>query len=231
MSAPVADRVLVFAGGDRCRPEDLDGLPADALVVAADSGAEHAVALGWSVDVLVGDLDSIGPELAARLEAAGTRVLRLPEAKDQTDLALALDTAAGLGARSITVVGGHGGRLDHLLANVALLAADEYAGVAVDARLGPARVTIVRNGRRPLTGRHGDLVTLLATGGAALGVSTGGLLFPLTDAELRPGSSRGVSNELLDPARAWVEVAEGTVTVIQPGVRGALADRAQLDRP
>ncbi len=88
MSAPVADRVLVFAGGDRCRPEDLDGLPADALVVAADSGAEHAVALGWSVDVLVGDLDSIGPELAARLEAAGTRVLRHPEAKDQTDLAL-----------------------------------------------------------------------------------------------------------------------------------------------
>lgn len=225
-----ARTALVFAGGDRCRPEEVADLPTDALVIAADSGAEHAVALGWRVDVLVGDLDSIRPALVAELEAAGTRVLRHPAAKDQTDLALALDTALELGATAVTVVGGHGGRLDHLLANVLLLGSEDYAAMAMDARLGPARVTIVR-GRRALAGVHGEVVTLLALGGRARGVSTAGLLFPLRDAALRPGSSWGVSNELVEPGAAWVEVQEGVVAVVQPGVPGALADRPELDRP
>ena len=221
---------LVFAGGERCRPEEVADLPNDAVVIAADSGAEHAVALGWRVDVLVGDLDSIHPEVTAALEHAGTRVLRHPAAKDTTDLALALDTALELGATTVTVVGGHGGRLDHLLANVLLLGSGDYATMAMDARLGAARVTIVR-GRRAVTGVAGEVVTLLALGGRARGVSTAGLLFPLRHAELRPGSSWGVSNELTEPGSAWVEVLDGVVAVVQPGVPGALADRAQLDRP
>lgn len=111
------------------------------------------------------------------------------------------------------------------MANILLLASEDYAAVALDARLGPARVTIVR-GRRPLHGRRGELVSLLALGGRARGVTTAGLLFPLRDAELRAGSSLGVSNELTDPDDAWVEVGHGVVAAVQPGVRGALTDRA-----
>lgn len=213
-------RVVVFAGGDPTPAAVTAALPAGAYVVAADSGAAHAHAAGIGVDLLVGDLDSIDLALLADLESRGTRVERYPAAKDRTDLALALDAALALEPVGITVVGGHGGRLDHLIANVALLCSDDYAAVAVDARMGDATVTVVR-GRRELRGPFGDLVSLVAFGGAAAGVSTEGLLFPLAGASLRPGSSWGVSNQLV-ASPATVEVRSGCVAAIQPGQLGAL---------
>jgi thiamine pyrophosphokinase len=212
--------VLVFAGGERNPPEALADLPRSALVVAADSGADHALAAGWPVDVLVGDLDSLQAGVVAALEAAGTEVRRFPVAKDATDLALALDAALGLGATAVTVVGGHGGRLDHLLANVALLAAEEYAGVDLDARMGPARLTVVR-GRRRLAGRPGELLTLLPVGGAARGVTTEGLLYPLRAATLRPGTTWGVSNQFAGGTAA-VSVAGGVLVAVAPGELGPI---------
>jgi thiamine pyrophosphokinase len=187
-------RVLVFAGGARTA--------------------------GRAVDVLVGDLDSIDPSLALALESQGTRVDRHPAAKDRTDLALALDAALALEPSAITVVGGHGGRLDHLVANALLLAADDYAGIAVDARMGPATVTVVR-GRREIRGPVGDLVSLLPIGGPATGVTTEGLMFPLHGATLRPGTTWGVSNQLVEASGA-VTVSTGVVLVVQPGALGDL---------
>lgn len=219
---PTAARsVLVFAGGERCRAEDVADLAPDALVIAADSGAAHAVALGWPVHLLIGDLDSIPSGLTEELEATGTVVERHPMAKDRTDLALALDAALHSGLGPVTVVGGHGGRLDHLVANVALLASPAYAGLRLDARMGRTRVTVVR-GRRQLFGRPGELVSLLAFGGSARGVSTTGLLFPLEQAELLCGSSVGVSNELTGH-EAEVTVRDGVVVALQPGEAGTLA--------
>ncbi len=73
------------------------GLPADSLVIAADSGLDHAQAVGWPVDYVVGDLDSVGPAALAAAEQQGATVERHPIAKDQTDLGLA--PAAGPRAR------------------------------------------------------------------------------------------------------------------------------------
>jgi thiamine pyrophosphokinase len=213
-------RVLVFAGGDPVTAERTAALPVEAYVIAADSGASHARAAGRAVDLLVGDLDSIDPALALELEARGTRVERFPAAKDRTDLALALDAALALEPSGVTVVGGHGGRLDHLVANALLLASDDYAGVALDAWMGEATVTVVR-GRRELRGAVGDLVSLLPIGGPAGGVSTEGLMFPLSGATLRPGTTWGVSNQLVATAAA-VTVTTGVVLAVQPGQRGAL---------
>src|SRR6185295_1025335 len=98
---------------------------------------------------------------------------RHPAAKDATDLELALDTARALGAQRIVVLGGHGGRLDHLLANALLLAAPSLADIEVVAQMGPARVTVVRH-EATLHGRPGDVVTLLPAHGPARGVVTDG---------------------------------------------------------
>ena len=193
-------------------------MPGEALVVAADSGAVHARRCGRAVDILVGDFDSIPADLLRELEAGGTDVQRHPVDKDRTDLALALDAAVAAGATDLTVVGGHGGRLDHLLANALLLAAEEYAPYRIEGRLGPARVTVVR-GRCELWGQPGDLLTLLPVGGPAAGVTTEGLHFPLHDAELRPGVTWGVSNRF-SRSPAHVTVARGVLLAVQPGPEG-----------
>lgn len=215
MTGPLT--VVVVAGGGPPHPDVIRDLPADALVIAADSGLIHARALGLPVDAVVGDLDSLDPEALAAAEAAGATVQRHDEAKDQTDLELAMDAAMSSHPDRIVVVGSDGGRLDHLLAGVLLLAAPRYGNAAIEARLGPARVTVVR-GRVTLSGEPGDLVTLVPVG-VAVGVRTEGLLYPLRDEDLHAGTTRGVSNELI-AATATVTVADGVLLAVQPGEPG-----------
>jgi thiamine pyrophosphokinase len=215
--------VVVFTGGEPPGAEAVAGLPADSLVIAADSGLDHAQAVGWPVDVVVGDLDSVGAEALALAEQQGVTVERHPIAKDQTDLGLALQRALELGAGRVVVVGGGGGRLDHLLANTLVLASSEFSGATIEARHGRARVHVVRD-QLELVGRPGDLVSLLPALAPATGITTEGLLYPLVGETLLPGSTRGVSNELVD-TRASVSVDGGVLLAVVPGERGTHFDR------
>lgn len=205
---------IVVAGGDPIAAAVASRLPSAGVVVAADSGLEHAVSLGLEVDVVVGDFDSVDPAALDAARAAGATVEAHPAEKDATDLELALDAAVARGARRITVVGGYGGRVDHLLANVALLSSPRFAEVVIDAWMASARILVVRD-QVGLTGPAGSLCTLLALHEPARGVTTAGLRYPLHDDTLHPGSTRGVSNELVEP-EAYVTITDGTLVVVQP---------------
>jgi thiamine pyrophosphokinase len=219
MAAPGAsDTVLVVTGGDPIDRAHLPALAPGATVIAADSGVEHAHALGLVVDLAIGDFDSVSPDALARAEAEGAKVDRHPIAKDATDLELALDAALALAPTRVHILGGHGGRLDHLLANALLLAAPAYAAMEVTAQMGAARVTVVRHEAR-LVGPLGDVVSLLALNGPARRVTTRGLLYPLSGDDLHPGSTRGVSNELIEDD-ATVTLDDGVLVAIQPGLIG-----------
>ena len=211
-------QIVVIGGGGPPSRAAADALPGGATVIAADSGLDHARALGLEVDVAVGDMDSVDPTTLAAATHAGTRVRRHPEAKDATDLELAVDEALSRRPRRLVVVTGAGDRLDHTLAVVLLLAAPRLAGVTVEGWIGGSHLTAVRP-RGTLHGRPGDLVTLLPVHGPATGVTTHGLLYPLDDEDLDPGSSRGVSNELVVP-HATVQVRAGVVVAVQPGAAG-----------
>jgi thiamine pyrophosphokinase len=205
--------VIVVSGGGR--PRSKLALPDALAVVAADGGVELASALGLRIDVAVGDFDSATDDAVETVGAAGARVARHPEEKDATDLELALETAVSFSPQRILVLGGDGGRLDHLLASVLGLASELLSAVDVDAVLGVARVHVVR-GERTLTGDEGELVSLLAVGGPAEGVTTEGLRYPLDDETLVPGSSRGVSNVFAAPT-ARIAVRSGVLLAIRPG--------------
>jgi thiamine pyrophosphokinase len=211
---PVA---VVFAGSRPVAPALFDLLPAEADIVAADSGLGVATALGLHVDHLVGDLDSAEPSAVRAAVASGTTVDRHPAEKDATDLELAFDAAIARGAGRVLLVDGGGDRLDHLLGNLLLLASPALAGVETEAYCGTARVTVARGGGPPLAieGPPASFVTLLPIGGAALGIVTEGLRYPLDHEELAPGTTRGVSNELV---AGWgsVQLTEGTLLVVQP---------------
>lgn len=210
--------VVVVTGGEPLDPHVADDLPADALVVAADSGVDHAIAIGRRVDIAVGDFDSVTADGLQRSVDAGARIDRHPRAKDRTDLEIALDVVLALTPppERVVVLGGAGGRLDHFLANALLLAAPAYAALrGLEARMGAARVRVVRD-RVELTGRPGELVTLLAVGGPACGVRTEGLVYPLHGEPLEPGSTRGVSNELVGSS-AKVTIEHGVLLAVLPG--------------
>jgi thiamine pyrophosphokinase len=185
-------------------------------VIAADSGADRAAEAGVRVDLVVGDLDSISPPRLDALTAGGVSVERHPTDKDETDLELALRLARDRHPDRIVVLGGDGGRLDHVLGNVVVLAQPAAAGLAVEAWFGHAHVHIV-DAAHPLAlaGEVGSYVSLLALHGPVRGVTTSGLRWRLDGDDLEPGIARGVSNELVEP-QATVAVAAGTLVVVQP---------------
>jgi len=117
-----------------------------ALVIAADSGAVHAKAAGLTIDIAVGDFDSIPPTLLQELESAGVKIERHPVVKDATDLELAIDVAIRQGADVITIVGGHGGRVDQSFANVFVISSPTFSHVSMHAILDSALVSVVHGG-------------------------------------------------------------------------------------
>jgi thiamine pyrophosphokinase len=187
------------------------------LVVAADGGARHAFTLGLRLDRWVGDGDSIDPADLSALAVTGVRIDRVEREKDASDTELAVLAALEAGAGSVTILGGLGGvRVDHALTNVALL--EHPALLGRPSRLYDERAARIRllagSGELELVGRPDDLVTLVPVGGAAVGVTTRELRYPLRDETLEPGSSRGLSNVRMAP-RAAVSIRSGRILVIE----------------
>jgi thiamine pyrophosphokinase len=85
------------------------------IIVAADSGLIAAEAAGITVDWVIGDMDSLDD--VRRLDKyPADRVLRYGHDKDYTDTELALALLRDQGCGETWLIGGGGGRTDHLLA-------------------------------------------------------------------------------------------------------------------
>lgn len=183
-------------------------------LVAADGGTRHALALGVRPHVIVGDLDSLDATIAAELAAQGTQIERHPTGKNATDLELAIERALRDGAHEIVVVGALGGRLDQTLANVLILAQRVWPAL-ISLVEGDQVATLIRGGETlRLGGAPGTTVSLLPLTPEVTGITYHGLLYPLTDATLRLGSTRAISNEVAEPP-ATVHIASGLALVVQ----------------
>ena len=218
--SPIAQQPCGFAPG-----------PAD-RVIAADFGAHHARAWGWPIDLLIGDLDSLPSAEIQAARAAGVQTVTAPAAKDETDLELAVTRALGDGATELVICGALGGRADHMLANVLLLACRELIGVEAVIADGAQMLRLLRGDAAQrdepaqtaegacltLAGAPGDLLTLLPLAGDAEGVSTAGLLYPLADETLFFAHARGVSN-VLDTAVARIWLRRGLLLVIHTRIQ------------
>ena len=205
-------RVLVFAGGDPISPQRIRELGSVDLIIAADSGAEAAVAARLNVDVLVGDLDSISPATLENVHNLGTAIEAHAPDKDATDLELAILSAQDRGATAVTVVGGGGGRLDHLLGNVAVVASPRFRMVQVTWVLAEETSYPVHRDRQ-IAVEPGTTLSLIAIGGDAHGVTLSGVRWPLEDATLASDASLGISNVATEPT-VDVHVDTGTLLVV-----------------
>ncbi len=213
-------RALILAGGDQPDPALLDahwpGWRAVSLVVAADGGARHAAPLGLPLHQVVGDFDSLSAADADELEAAGVTVTRFPANKDATDTELALLAALDAGATEIALLGTWGGRSDHAIGTLALLAHPRCGEAAVVILDEQTRTQLVRSGTSlTLRGAVGRIISITPWGGDAT-VSATGVRWTLDSAVLVAGSTRGISN-VATAAEAVITAHEGAVLVSEGG--------------
>lgn len=207
-------KAVIVADGAHA-PLDARALTGADLVIAADGGADWLASIGAVPHRLVGDLDSIEPDLVTTLSDAGVAIERHPVDKDASDLELSLAAAVAAGADDIVVLGALGGDLDHLAANLLMLGVEIVAGRRL--RLVHDRTTarmLIGPAELELDATVGSRVSMFAVGDAADGVTTRGLQWPLTDARLAAGSSLGLANVVRDPPAA-AAVRAGRLLVVQ----------------
>ena len=208
-----ARRAWVFAGGEFSDKAFRHVVPRqDDYLISVDRGLTYCLEVGLRPDLLLGDFDSVEPELLRRPGINDVPRRNFPAEKDSSDLELALQALCEMTFDEVYVVGVSGGRTDHMLINWQLTLqrrwpfALEYIDDTVNARVlhGAGRVSVEVD--------PGTIVSLISLKDAD-GVSTLGLRYVLSDASLIAGSSLGLSNIAVD-STVTVDIESGVVLVM-----------------
>jgi len=208
-------KVVIVANGIPTDPaaDRHYALPGD-FVIAADGGADYCRRLGLRPDIIIGDMDSIDPDPARATAFKETEIIRHPPRKDATDLELAIRLAIERGAGSIVILGALGGRWDMSIGNLFLLALPELKEVPVKLIDGRQEIVLLTGKQTAVfSGKPGDTLSLIPAGEDATGITLKELEYPLVNATLSYGSSRGISNVLLD-TKASVSLESGTLICV-----------------
>ena len=204
-------KAYIITGG-AIHPDNLHITPGkDDLIVAADSGLNHAESLGLAPSVVVGDYDSLGH--APQVDA-GVEVVTVPTEKDVTDTQLAVELALTRGATELHIIGGLGGRLDHTLSNLAIL--EDLADKKVRAVIedGQNRVRLLRCDSTILPRSSYTYLSLLALDPVCKGVEIEGVKYPLKGQKLTRTFGFAVSNEITGNC-CFISVRKGTLLVVE----------------
>jgi len=166
-------------------------------IICADGGSNHAYALEISPTLIVGDQDSLTKEVGLYFKSQGVEFIDYPVQKDYTDGEAAFHEALKRGAKEMIVFGTLGGRIDHTLNNLFLMA-------SFSARL--ARLSFWQEDLEGVfclpkeenffNGQTGDTISLFALSPFVKRITLKNFIYPLLEYNLAFGSSRTMSNQL-----------------------------------
>ena len=178
------------------------------FVIACDAGYIHAQRADIVPDVIIGDFDSYLGDLPG-----GVEIIRTKPEKDDTDTMMALKLAIRRGYRRIMLVGALGGRVDHMLANISLIAFAATKGADLQIVDGHHQVFAVRDGKRRVPRSSWRNLSVFAFDTECTGVTLRGVKYPLEGAVLTNTFALGVSNEFTEDI-AEISVESGILIVV-----------------
>jgi len=231
-------RCFIAGAGEFCE----NALPGNGdYIIAADGGYTALTSRGITPDLIIGDFDSLTPDLPGAV-SEHPNVIRSSVEKDDTDMMLAVRYGLKQGYETFVINGGLGGRLDQTLANIQILVyiADNGArGTLLGNGVG---VTVIKNGELRFSRGEagggseadcrgeagvgseadcrgeagGGTISVFSARDKAEGVTLKGLKYPLDNATLTNDCPLGVSNEFTGVPAA-ISVTDGTLIVIWDG--------------
>lgn len=181
-------------------------VPDGALIIAADAGIKNARECGLEPDIVVGDFDSLGYLPDAR------ELVKLPVEKDQTDMAEAVDIGLERGCEEFRLYGASGGRLDHTLANIQLIAHLSAIGKRGFIYGNGFFLTAITSDSIRINGTVGSTLSVFSLTDRSEGVTLRGLKYPLENHTLLNTAALGVSNEFISES-AEIFVGNGTLLI------------------
>ena len=189
--------ILIFANGEYETGEWIRPIIDQATyLIAADGGARHLYQLDLAPHIVIGDGDSLTPELKTWLDRESVTFQTYPIDKNETDLELALHYAVQHFDDPIIVLGGMGGRIDQMFANLMLLIHPKLIGPNIIYRTRYQQAQLIYD-KTTIWGEKGNIVSLIPLAGHVTVGYTENLKWPLHESVLHLGQTRGISNEML----------------------------------
>ena len=185
-------------------------------ILAADSGMNALYAAAVTPDIIIGDFDSADKKILAFFQQnKEIDFCTLNPEKDDTDTEFAIRESIRRGADSITIIGGTGTRLDHVLGNISLLGIGLEEGVRMELLDAHNRICMIDHSvTLKKKEQYGNYLSLIPYNGNVTGVRLKGLKYPLHDYTMGGFNSLGISNEIVDD-EASIELTSGQLLVIE----------------
>jgi thiamine pyrophosphokinase len=190
-------KVIIVGGGD---PPSLNLLREELVntqyIICADAGANCLFEYGIVPHFLVGDFDSINPDVLTHAEAKAVKIYRHPTDKNNTDTSLATTLAFELGAKEIVLLGCTGSRIDHFLSNLGILLRCGEKSIRASLKDNHMKMSMHH---KPciLKSKKGEKFSLQAFGGPVSGLNVVGSKYELSNYHLLPGDDRTIANEFV----------------------------------
>jgi len=180
------------------------------ILICVDGGYDFTLSMGLKPHYLIGDLDSFTSGKKSNIyKSEGIEIISYPREKDFSDFELSLKKAEELHPEKIFVYGATGGRIDHQIVNIILLAYYHIPMIFIDRGIEVYNVLkeII------LEGKKGKVCTLISFGDVIKVKLMRGFLYSMEGEILKP-SSRGLSNEITkDEIRLEIE-GKGVILLI-----------------
>ncbi|MDP4219722.1 MAG: thiamine diphosphokinase [Bacteroidota bacterium] len=192
-----------------------------AFVIATDGAAKYALKHNIPLDAIIGDMDSVSPDVRKRFASKGTRIIEDPD-QQSNDFEKALRFIISNPIRDVVVLGIHGKRTDHLLTNFSVLLryADSFDKLSAYDATHEHHYLTADSPWHAFNRPVGTPVSLTPLP-EAHGVTTSGLYYPLRNARMVFGEREGLDN-LISADTATVELIRGALLVSVPFSTGRL---------
>ncbi len=207
-------KTIIFLNGDKTDVSRVKNyIDNQTIIIGCDGGAQHAINLGITPHIVLGDMDSISSKLKKNLENNNVKFVSYPVKKDNTDAELAVDYAIQQECNDIILTGILGARIDHMLATIHMLANPKWEKINLRIIEGNQDMYIVRK-KIKLIGKKGDIISLIPLNGDATGITTQNLAYSLQGSTLQGYSTLGVSN-IMTKNTAEISLKNGVLLIIQ----------------
>lgn len=198
--------ICYIVGAGECKKLDFTKKDGD-IVIAADGGYKYLQRAGIKPDIVIGDFDSLGkaPE--------GEKIIRLKPEKDVTDTYAAVSEGIKCGYSRFNIYGASGGRIEHTLANIQLIASLAEKNMQASIFDGSTVITAVTAKTLRFDSAYNGYISIFAHSDKCTGVCLRGLKYPLENAELNNLFPLGVSNEFLG-VESEIVIGNGTAIIV-----------------
>lgn len=198
----MSKKAVIISGGTLCETLVLRTIQEEEQpwIIGVDKGVEFLYRHQIQPSYIVGDFDSLAPEIVDYYKnETNVPIREFNPVKDASDTEIAVRLAVTLGCRKMVILGATGSRIDHLMANIQTLTVPLKARVEAVILDSQNKIRLI-DGKTHLKKEEafGTYFSVFPLGGPVYGFSIRGAKYPLEEHTLTSSDSLCVSNEIVD---------------------------------